>query len=60
MSVTPHPELPGFYNVNSWSFTLEDDGDVEYVDEAIEAWTEWREFLLRREVEDQLDPLIEV
>lgn len=44
--VTPHAELPGFFDVESWSFSFEEDGDLGYIDQAIRAWTAWRAFIL--------------
>ena len=49
--IEEHPELPGYFrsSIGGWSFSVEENGDLEYVDEAIAAWHEWREFLLARE-----------
>jgi len=53
MTLTPHPSLPGYWNSDhgDWSFDLSEDADgtVEFANEAILAWTEWRDFLLSRE-----------
>jgi len=50
MTLTPHPNLPGYYtsSFGGWDFSREDD-TLEATEEAIEAWTEWRSFLLHRE-----------
>jgi len=59
MTVTPHPSLPGLYETNGWSFSIDpvEDGDLAYVDQAIAAWTEWKEFLLHRQDEQQQQTL---
>lgn len=51
MTVTPHPSLPGVYQSHEWDFdeSLDADGDIAFVERAILAWSEWREFLVQRE-----------
>lgn len=62
MALTPHPTLDGYYESShgGWAFSIKDDedGSIEVADEAIAAWQEWREFLIRRESEDGIDPLV--
>ncbi len=59
MTLTPHPELPGYYTSSNggWDFSLEDDGDIEEAKKAVLAWSEWLEFLVTREVQAKLDKL---
>lgn len=49
--IEEHPELPGYFrsSIGGWSFTLEEDGDLEEVEEAIAAWQEWRDFLVQKQ-----------
>lgn len=55
MTVTPHPELPGYYETQGWSFSIDpaEDGSLEETERAILAWNEWRDFLLSREHAEQ-------
>lgn len=48
--IEEHPELPGYFrsSIGGWSFSEKENGDLEYVDEAIAAWQEWREFLVQK------------
>ncbi len=50
-AVTPHDELPDWYNVGEWSFDSNDeqDSDPEFARRAAEAWAAWAEFLERRQ-----------
>lgn len=59
LAVTPHPSFDHIYNIGEWSFSIEpdEDGTIEYVDRAIACWQAWREFLVRREAQAQIDPL---
>lgn len=58
-AVTPHDELPNWYNVGEWSFDLNDteDSNPEFARKAAEAWTAWAEFLERRQDEEKQEPL---
>lgn len=62
MALTPHPQLPGYYDSShgQWAFSIEpdEDGSIEFAEEAIAAWTEWRDFLIQRQKEDSQEPLI--
>ena len=53
-TVTPHAELPGWYDVGEWSFDITDENDsrAEFARNAAEAWTVWAEFLERRQTAD--------
>ena len=45
-------EHSGIYFVGGWSFD-EDDKDLRYIDDAIAAWSAWREYVAR-EIEEQV------
>lgn len=57
--VTPHASLDGVYEVGGWSFYIDpdEDGDLDYVDNAIASWQAWREFLVHRENEKNQETL---
>lgn len=61
MTLSEHPNLPGYYNSThgGWAFSIDpkDDGDLDFAEESIAAWTEWRDFLLRREASEGQDTL---
>ncbi len=63
MALTPHPSLDGYYTSShgNWAFSIDPgedgDGDIESVDEAIAAWVEWREFLVKRQADESSAPL---
>ena len=49
VEISQDSKYPQIYNVGNWSMSLTDgDGELEYVDEAIAAWTAWRDFLRNR------------
>lgn len=58
-TVTPHDELPDWYNVGEWSFDLneKEDSDPEFARRAAAAWIAWAEFLERREDESKQEKL---
>lgn len=56
--VTEHNELPGLYETNGWSFSLAEEGDLEYIDTAIAAWQEWREFVVKSKASETQEPLL--
>ncbi|UDL16391.1 hypothetical protein SEA_ZOOMAN_122 [Microbacterium phage Zooman] len=58
-AVTPHNELPGWYNVGEWSFDEKDEQDSNpvFARQAAEAWTAWAEFLERRQDAEKQEPL---
>ncbi|UVG35157.1 hypothetical protein SEA_CECE_122 [Microbacterium phage Cece] len=62
MTITPHPELPGWYlsSHGDWAFDLNDanDSDIRQVEQAIAAWIEWRDFLVSREKTKDSEPLV--
>lgn len=39
-------EVSGLSDGNTWTFD-ESDRDLSYIDSAIQAWTEWREFVMK-------------
>jgi hypothetical protein len=57
--IEEHPELPGYFrsSIGGWSFSEEENGDLEYVDEAIAAWQEWREFLVQKQARESQETL---
>jgi len=55
--VTPHEAYDGLYEVEGWSFDLEEEGDLEYIDRAIRAWTAWREFVAQQHATGGQEPL---
>lgn len=47
MDVVKHPQ--GYYVVGTWTFD-EDDADLGWIDEAITAWTAWRDFVVANHI----------
>jgi hypothetical protein len=58
-TVTPHNELPDWYDVGEWSFDITDENDSspEFARRAAEAWVVWAEFLERRQDDESQEPL---
>lgn len=57
--VVPHEAFDGMYEAGGWSFSIDpdEDGDLTYVENAIEAWQAWREFLIHRQNEENQEKL---
>lgn len=57
--ITDHPELPGYYESHGWSFSIDpsEDGSIEFAEQAIAAWTEWRDFLIQKASQGSQEPL---
>ena len=57
--IEEHPELPDHFrsSFGGWTFSLEENGDLDEVDEAISAWEEWRDFLIQKAAQESQEPL---
>lgn len=59
MALSKHHSLDNYYvsTHGEWAFDIDEDGNIDAVDEAIAAWQEWREFLVTRERNKDIEEL---
>ena len=59
MALSKHHSLDNYYvsTHGEWAFDIDEDGNIDAVDEAIAAWVEWREFLVKRQADESSAPL---
>jgi len=59
MAITPHDSLESYYvsDHDGWAFDIDEDGDLAKVEEAILAWQDWRDFLVKRAADSTSEPL---